>query len=160
MVELGWAGIPFPEEHGGLAFGYKGLGVVTEETGTYPGCEPAVRDRLGGRHRDQHRWQRRSESERCCRKSPRVSCCWPWRWKNPIVTALMAWQRAPPNPAVDWQVLNGEQDLRLDGHVADKLIVAARTSGSAGDRDGITLFWSMRRPTEWRSPVNHHGRLP
>ena len=33
MVELGWAGIPWPEEYGGLAFGYKGLGVVTEETG-------------------------------------------------------------------------------------------------------------------------------
>ena len=33
MVELGWAGIPFPETFGGLGFGYKGLGVVTEETG-------------------------------------------------------------------------------------------------------------------------------
>jgi hypothetical protein len=33
MTDLGWAGIPFPEEFGGLAFGYKGLGVVTEETG-------------------------------------------------------------------------------------------------------------------------------
>ena len=30
MVELGWAAIPWGEEHGGLAFGYKGLGVVTE----------------------------------------------------------------------------------------------------------------------------------
>ena len=29
MVELGWAAIPWDEEHGGLAFGYKGLGVVT-----------------------------------------------------------------------------------------------------------------------------------
>ncbi len=33
MVELGWSGIPWPEDFGGLAFGYKGLGVVTEETG-------------------------------------------------------------------------------------------------------------------------------
>ena len=33
MVELGWSAIPWGEEHGGLAFGYKGLGVVTEETG-------------------------------------------------------------------------------------------------------------------------------
>ena len=30
MVDLGWAAIPWSEEHGGLAFGYKGLGVVTE----------------------------------------------------------------------------------------------------------------------------------
>ncbi|MEK9870645.1 MAG: acyl-CoA dehydrogenase, partial [Gammaproteobacteria bacterium] len=27
----------------------------------------------------------------------------------------------------------------LDGHVADKLVVVARTSGNAGDRDGLTL---------------------
>ena len=33
MVELGWAAIPWAEAHGGLEFGYKGLGVVTEETG-------------------------------------------------------------------------------------------------------------------------------
>ena len=33
MVDLGWAAIPWSEEHGGLAFGYKGLGVVTEESG-------------------------------------------------------------------------------------------------------------------------------
>ena len=34
MVELGWAAIPWGEEHGGLSFGYKGLGVVTEESGS------------------------------------------------------------------------------------------------------------------------------
>ena len=33
MVDLGWAAIPWSDEHGGLAFGYKGLGVVTEESG-------------------------------------------------------------------------------------------------------------------------------
>ncbi|MFV2090591.1 MAG: acyl-CoA dehydrogenase, partial [Pseudomonadales bacterium] len=36
--------------------------------------------------------------------------------------------------------LSGEKTFVLDGNVADKLIVVARTSGDAGDRDGITLF--------------------
>jgi alkylation response protein AidB-like acyl-CoA dehydrogenase len=36
--------------------------------------------------------------------------------------------------------LNGSKALVVDGHVADLLIVAARTAGSAGERDGITLF--------------------
>src|SRR5262245_16705950 len=40
MVELGWAGIPWPEEYGGLAFGYKGLGVVTEESGRTLAASP------------------------------------------------------------------------------------------------------------------------
>ena len=42
MVELGWASIPWPEEHGGLAFGYKGLGVVTEETGRTLTASPLI----------------------------------------------------------------------------------------------------------------------
>jgi alkylation response protein AidB-like acyl-CoA dehydrogenase len=36
--------------------------------------------------------------------------------------------------------LNGSKAFVVDGHVADLLIVAARTSGSAGDRNGLTLF--------------------
>src|ERR1700740_2157072 len=36
--------------------------------------------------------------------------------------------------------LNGSKALVVDGHVAALMIVAARTAGSAGERDGITLF--------------------
>src|SRR5690606_32370234 len=36
--------------------------------------------------------------------------------------------------------LSGAKTFVLDGHVADKLIVAARTSGSSEDTNGITLF--------------------
>ena len=36
--------------------------------------------------------------------------------------------------------LNGSKAFVVDGHVADLLIVAARTAGSAGERDGLTLF--------------------
>jgi alkylation response protein AidB-like acyl-CoA dehydrogenase len=33
MAELGWSAILVPEEHGGLGYGYTGLGLVLEETG-------------------------------------------------------------------------------------------------------------------------------
>jgi alkylation response protein AidB-like acyl-CoA dehydrogenase len=36
--------------------------------------------------------------------------------------------------------LNGVKGFVLDGHVADTLIVAARTAGDANDKHGITLF--------------------
>jgi acyl-CoA dehydrogenase len=36
--------------------------------------------------------------------------------------------------------LNGTKGFVLDGHVADMLIVAARTAGDVGETDGITLF--------------------
>ena len=37
-------------------------------------------------------------------------------------------------------MLDGNKTFVLDGHVADKLIVAARTSGEVGSREGISLF--------------------
>ncbi|MDH3643899.1 MAG: acyl-CoA dehydrogenase, partial [Gammaproteobacteria bacterium] len=43
-------------------------------------------------------------------------------------------------PSGDGYALSGRKVLVLDGAAADKLIVVARTSGSAGDRDGLTLF--------------------
>ena len=36
--------------------------------------------------------------------------------------------------------LNGAKALVVDGHTADLLIVAARTGGAAGERNGLTLF--------------------
>ena len=36
--------------------------------------------------------------------------------------------------------LSGAKAFVVDGHTADLLIVAARTAGSAGERDGLTLF--------------------
>ncbi|NUR12018.1 MAG: acyl-CoA dehydrogenase, partial [Bradyrhizobium sp.] len=36
--------------------------------------------------------------------------------------------------------LSGAKALVVDGHVADLLIVAARTAGSAGEHEGLTLF--------------------
>jgi alkylation response protein AidB-like acyl-CoA dehydrogenase len=36
--------------------------------------------------------------------------------------------------------LNGSKAFVVDGHVADLLIVAARTAGSAGERNGLTMF--------------------
>src|SRR6056297_2255867 len=33
MVDLGWSAILVPETHGGLDYGYTGIGIVLEETG-------------------------------------------------------------------------------------------------------------------------------
>ncbi len=138
MVELGWAGIPFPEEHGGLAFGYKGLGVVTEETGrtltasplfsTVWVCGTAIN--TGGSD---------------ALKSdllPKIAA-------GELLMALALEEShrhsaygvaATAETSGDGYTINGSKTFVLDGHVADKLIVATRTSGSSGDRDGISLF--------------------
>lgn len=138
MVELGWAGIPFPEEHGGLAFGYKGLGVVTEETGRTLAASPLFATvwvggtviNIGG-----------SDAQKA-ELLPKIAA-------GELLLALALEESHRHNPygvattakqsGGAWQV-SGEKTFVLDGHVADKLIVVARTSGKAGDRDGLTLL--------------------
>ena len=138
MVELGWAGIPWSEEHGGLAFGYKGLGVVTEESGRTLLASPLFATvwvggtliNVGG-----------SDAQKA-ELLPQVA-------SGELLLALAleeSHRHAPYNISTtakadgDGYVLDGEKTFVLDGHVAGKIIVAARTSGNTGDRDGITLF--------------------
>ena len=138
MVELGWAGIPFPEEHGGLAFGYKGLGVVTEETGRTLASSPLYATvwvagtaiNIGGSDAQKSELLAKiAGGELLMALALEES-----HRHNPYGIALTA------EASSDGFTLNGSKTFVLDGHVADKLIVAARTSGAAGDRDGITLF--------------------
>jgi alkylation response protein AidB-like acyl-CoA dehydrogenase len=138
MVELGWAGIPFPEEHGGLAFGYKGLGVVTEETGRTLAASPlfatvwlgATAIDIGG-----------SDAQKG-ELLPKVA-----GGELLLALALEEGTRHAPytigtkaTEAGGGFTLKGKKTFVLDGHVADKLIVVARTSGKKKDRDGLTLF--------------------
>jgi acyl-CoA dehydrogenase len=136
MVELGWAAIPWGEEHGGLAFGYKGLGVVTEETGRTLTASPLFATvwvggtivNLGG------------SAEQKAAILPKVAA-----GETLLALALEESHRHNPyaiattaESAGDGYTLSGKKTFVLDGHVADQLIVAARTSGEG--RDGITLF--------------------
>ena len=138
MVELGWSAIPWAEDHGGLAFGYKGLGVVTEETGRTLTASPLYGTvwvggtliNLGG-----------SDAQKS-ELLPQVAA-------GELLLALAleeGHRHAPYNIATsaeaagDGYNISGKKTFVLDGHVADKLIVAARTSGDADARDGITLF--------------------
>ena len=137
MAELGWAAIPWAEDHGGLAFGYKGLGVVTEETGRTLSASPLYASvwvggtliNLGG------------SDEQKAQLLPKVAT-------GEMLLALALEEGHRHNPyniattasAGDGYTLSGKKTFVLDGHVADTLIVAARTSGDNGAREGISLF--------------------
>jgi len=138
MAELGWAGIPFPEVFGGLQFGYKGLGVVTEEIGRTLGASPLFASvwvcgtaiNLGG------------SEEQKARLLPGICA-----GNRLMALALEESHRHDPYgvslAAVsegDGFRLNGRKSVVLDGNVADALIVAARPSGLPGDKSGISLF--------------------
>jgi alkylation response protein AidB-like acyl-CoA dehydrogenase len=142
MVDLGWAGIPWSEDFGGLAFGYKGLGVVTEETGRTLTASPLYATvwvggtaiNIGG------------TEEQKTELLPEVA-----GGNLLLALALEEGPRHDPYGIAtkaeakgDGYVINGRKTFVLDGHIADKLIVVARTSGKAGDRAGLTLFLTDR----------------
>ncbi len=138
MVELGWSAIPWDEEHGGLAFGYKGLGVVTEESGRTLTASPLFATvwlggtilNIGG--------SRAQKSEYL----PMVAA-----GELTLAVALEETHRHNPYnisttaaASADGYVLAGQKTFVLDGHIANKLLVVARTSGDTSDRNGISIF--------------------
>ena len=143
MVDLGWAGIPWAEEHGGLAFGYKGLGVVTEETGRTLLASPLYSTvwvggtiiNIGG-----------SPAQKAA-LLPKVAS-----GELLLALALEESHRHAPyqidtnaTKNATGYTLSGAKSFVLDGHVADSLIIAARTSGESNNRNGITLFLADRK---------------
>ena len=139
MVELGWAGIPFPEEFGGLDFGYKGLGVVTQETGRTLAASPLIASV----------WTGGSLVNLAGNKEQKAEIL-PALAAGELLLALALEEGHRHNPyqiattaspaGSDGYTLEGTKTFVLDGHVANKLLVVARTEGKAGDRDGLSLF--------------------
>lgn len=143
MVELGWSGIPWPEEYGGLAFGYKGLGVVTEETGRTLAASPLIStvwtsgtaiNLAGSQDQKQDLLGRIAGGELI------------------VALALEESHRHAPyhietkaREKEGVYKISGKKTFVLDGHVADKLLVVTRTSGKKDSRDGLTLFLIDRK---------------
>ena len=139
MGAMGWAGVIVPEDFDGSAFGYLGLGLILEETGRNLVASPLLSTALvaasalvlGGSDTQKATWL------------PKIAA-------GEAVATLAVDEgshHAPLNIGGGGVtgvgggfVLNGSKTFVLDGEAADLLIVAARTSGAAGDSDGITLF--------------------
>lgn len=138
MVEMGWAGICIPEEFGGLDFGFHGLGVVLEEMGHTLAASPLVSSILVG-----------ATAITLGGNDEQKKDLLPKLAEGTLLMSLALDETAHFNPnRIETKAeksgssfsLSGEKVFVLDGHVADTLIVAARTSGNTHDRDGITLF--------------------
>ena len=138
MVELGWAGITIPEEFGGLGFGFMGMGVVLEECGRTLTASPLYSTAVLGASAIIHGGSDEQKGDLL----PQVA-------GGEMLLALAVEETPHHNPyraetkaekSGNGYIVTGDKKFVLDGHVADKLVVVARTSGNSGDRDGITLI--------------------
>ncbi|HSQ00434.1 MAG TPA: acyl-CoA dehydrogenase [Candidatus Dormibacteraeota bacterium] len=139
IAALGWLGIPFAEDDGGLGLGLKELALVLEEFGKGLMPEPVLSSVLLGGTAIQRGG---SAAQRAALLPALIG--------GELLLALACQERhsrydlsavaTRAERAGDGWRLRGEKCLVLDGHVADRLIVSARTAGGERDRDGITLF--------------------
>ncbi len=139
MAKLGWLGIVFPEEYGGLALGHTDLMIVLEELGRGLMPEPLLSTVLLG---GMTIATAGSAAQRAALLPPLIT-------GELLVTLAHQEPRSRYNPlhvetraersGDGWQ-LHGTKIQVLDGSGADRLIIPARTRGDLADRAGITLF--------------------
>lgn len=138
MAEMGWSGILVDEAYGGLAFGHVGMGQVMEENGRTLTASPLFSTAILG-----------VSLISLAGSDAQKSALLPAIIEGKLVTALAIESGSRHRPAYtgvqasssgEGYRLSGEKQFVIDGHVAGKLIVSARTSGAEGDQDGISLF--------------------
>jgi alkylation response protein AidB-like acyl-CoA dehydrogenase len=139
MAELGWVGIPLPEAHGGAGMGLAELAVVLEALGRTLAPEPFLSTVVlagGALVASGSDAQRREWLPRIAAGDAIATLAFQEpgsRWDLCRVTTRAERQGA------GWR-LSGRKIQVLDGHVADLLLVTARTAGGEADRDGVGLF--------------------
>ncbi len=138
MAELGWAGVPFPEEFGGAGLGHVELGVLLEECGRTLAATPLVSTLLLGGNAVL------LGGHEALRKDVLSAVC---AGRRILALALQEGSRHDPHAVAaraestgQGYRLSGRKSFVLDGHVADQLVVVARTSGGERERDGLSLF--------------------
>ncbi len=139
MAELGWVGIPFPESVGGAGLGFAELVVVMEALGRQLAPEPFLSTvllggqalLLGGRQAQRDEW---------LPGVVRGECILTLAYQERRSRFDLARVATRAERSGDGFRLSGEKTQVLDGHVADALVVAARTSGAEADRRGVSLF--------------------
>lgn len=138
MAEMGFAGVAIPEQFGGAGLGMVAAGLIQEAIGRNLSLSPF----LSASILSATAIAKAGNDDQKAALLPQIAA-------GDLIVALAADEKSRHQPAsVTTKAeasgngfrLTGAKPFVLDGHVADKLIVAARTSGADADKAGITLF--------------------
>lgn len=136
FAEMGFTGILVPEANGGLGLGHVEAGIVLEEIGRNLTPSPFLTTAVA--------------AVEALKASGRLSEQWlPKIASGDAIVALAIDEGAKHRPEAtalkaersgNGFKLSGTKAFVLNGHVADMMIVAARTAGAVGETNGLTLF--------------------
>ena len=138
FAEMGFAGLLVPEEFGGSGLGCVEAGIVMEEIGRTLMPSPFLATGVLAASA----LARGGSDAQKSQYLPGIA-------DGSLLAALAIDEGAKHRPlqtslqavrSGNGFKLSGDKAFVVDGHTADLLIVAARTAGSAGERDGLTLF--------------------
>jgi alkylation response protein AidB-like acyl-CoA dehydrogenase len=138
FAEMGFSGLLVPEDFGGSGLGCVEAGVVMEEIGRNLMPSPFLATSVlaaSALSRGGSAAQKSEHLPRIADGSLLASLAIDEGTKHrPLMTKMQAVRSGNGFRLV------GDKAFVVDGHTAGLLIVAARTAGAAGDRDGLTLF--------------------
>jgi alkylation response protein AidB-like acyl-CoA dehydrogenase len=138
FAEMGFSGLLVPENFGGSGLGCVEAGVVMEEIGRNLMPSPFLSTAVlavSALARGGSEVQKSAHLPRIADGSLLAALAIDEGAKHrPLHTKLQAVRSG------NGFKLNGAKALVVDGHTADLLIVAGRTGGAAGERNGLTLF--------------------
>jgi alkylation response protein AidB-like acyl-CoA dehydrogenase len=138
FAEMGFTGLLVPEDFGGSGLGCVEAGVVMEEIGRTLMPSPFLSTAVLAVSALSRGGSAAQKSEHL----PKISA-------GSLIAALAIDEGTKHRPlqtrlqavrSGNGFKLNGSKAFVVDGNVADLLIVAARTAGAAGEREGVTLF--------------------
>ena len=138
FAEMGFAGLLVPENFGGSGLGYVEAGVVMEEIGRTLMPSPYLATAVLAASALSRGGSEAQKSQHL----PKIS-------DGSLLAALAIDEGAKHRPlqtklqavrSGNGFKLSGAKAFVVDGHTADLLIVAARSGGTAGERNGLTLF--------------------
>jgi alkylation response protein AidB-like acyl-CoA dehydrogenase len=134
FAEMGFTGILIGEDQGGLGLGHVEAGVVLEEIGRNLSPSPFLATAVA--------------AVEALQGSALAGKFYPGILAGETVAALAIDEQAKFRDSVGMKAersgngfrLSGKKQFVTHGHVADLIIVAARTAGSDADENGVTLF--------------------
>ena len=134
FAEMGFTGILIGEEDGGLGLGHVDAGIVLEEIGRNLSPSPFLSTAIA--------------AVEALKGSAQAGRWYPGILAGETVAALAIDESAKHRDSVALKAersgngfrLTGKKQFVTHGHVADLIIVAARTAGSVDDANGVTLF--------------------
>jgi alkylation response protein AidB-like acyl-CoA dehydrogenase len=138
FAEMGFSGLLVPEAFGGSGLGCVEAGVVMEEIGRNLMPSPFLSTAVVAASA----LTRGGSDAQKSQYLPKIS-------DGSLLAALAIDEGAKHRPlhtrmqavrSGNGFKLNGDKAFVVDGHTADLVIVAARSAGAAGERDGLTLF--------------------